>query len=67
MESVNWTDTQILKLIEIWGEEDIQEQLETAKRNKHVYDGMAEQLQAYGINKSGEQVCSKVKKLRHEY
>jgi len=63
MVSVNWTDTQILKLIEIWGEEDIQEQLETAKRNKLVYDRMAEQLQAFGIDKSGEQVRSKVKKL----
>jgi len=31
MASVNWADTQILKLIEIWGEEDIQEQLETTK------------------------------------
>ena len=61
------SDNQILKLIEIWGEEDIQEQLETAKRNKHVYDRMAEQLHTNGIDKSGEQVRSKVKKLRQEY
>jgi len=64
MASVNWTDN---KLIEIWGEEDIQEQLETTKRSKHVYDRMAEQLHAHGIDKNGEQVRSKVKKLWQEY
>jgi len=35
MVNVNWTDNQILKLIEIWGEEDIHEQLETIKSNTH--------------------------------
>ena len=65
--SSNWTDAQVFKLIDAWGDEDIQEQLEGSKRNKHVYERMAEALRTYGIEKSGEQCRTKVKKLRQEY
>ena len=63
----HWTDGQVFRLIEAWGDEDIQEQLEGSKRNKHVYERMAESLLVYGIEKSGEQCRTKVKKLRQEY
>ena len=33
-----WTDADVSKLIELWGKEGIQEQLEGSKRNKHVYE-----------------------------
>ena len=59
---VHWTDGQVFRLIEAWGDEDIQEQLEGSKRNKH--ERMAESLLIYGIEKSGEQCRTKVKKLR---
>ena len=65
--SCNWTDSQVFKLIGVWGDEDIQEQLEGSKRNKHVYERMAKTLRVYGIEKSGEQCRTKVKKLRQEY
>ena len=65
--SSNWTDAQVFKLIDAWGDEDIQEQLEGSKRNKHVYEKMATTLRTYGIEKSGEQCRTKVKKLRQEY
>lgn len=65
--SSNWTDSQVFKLIGVWGDEDIQEQLEGSKRNKHVYKSMAETLCVYGIEKTGEQCRTKVKKLRQEY
>ena len=35
----------MINLIELWGEEGIQQQLEGAKRNKHVYDKLAKELQ----------------------
>ena len=55
------------RLIQVWGEEGIQEQLEGAKQNKHIYEELVEDLVIYGIQKTGEQCRTKVKKLRQEY
>ena len=62
-----WSDAEVLKLIEYWGEEGIQEQLEGAKRNKHVYDTIAKSLGKDGISKTGEQCRAKMKKLKLDY
>ena len=32
----NWSDREVSLLIELWGEERVQEQLEGAKHNKHA-------------------------------
>ena len=37
----NWSDSEVSTLIELWGEEDVKEQLKGAKRNKHVYEKIA--------------------------
>ena len=50
----NWSDTEMFKLIEVWGEEGKQEQLEGSKRNKHVYE-LSSELAKHGIVKNGEQ------------
>jgi len=66
--ATNWTDNQVLRLIQIWGDYNVQEQLEGSKRNKHVYDSVAKKLKTqYGIEKTGEQCRCKMKKLRQEY
>ena len=61
-----WTDADVFKLIELWGE-GIQEQLEGSKRNKHVYEKLSNGLAKHGIEKTGEQCRCKIKKLRQEY
>ena len=35
--AMSWSNAEIFKLIELWGEQGIQEQLEGSKRNRHVY------------------------------
>ena len=35
-----WCDEETLKLIEIWGEDSTQAQLEGCKRNKNIFDRM---------------------------
>ena len=35
-----WTDEEVVKLIEIWGEDTIQAQLEGCKHNKGVHEGI---------------------------
>ena len=39
-----WSEAEVTLLIELWGEEGIQEQLEGTKRNKRVYDRIAKAL-----------------------
>ena len=63
----SWTEKEVFKLIEQWGEQSIQEQLEGSKRNKHVYEKLSSALAKVGVKKSGEQCRSKLKKLRTEY
>jgi len=58
---------EVFQLIQVWNEEDIQEQLEGAKRNKHIYEQLAEELTVYRIEKTGEQCGTKVKNLCQEY
>ena len=62
-----WTDADVFKLIELWGEEGIQEQLEGSKRNKHVYEKLSNILAKHKIEKTGEQCRCKLKKLCQEY
>ena len=63
----NWTDAEVLHIIELWGEEGIQEQLEGAKRNKHVFEKIAKELQKTGSEKTAEQCRTKLKKLKLDY
>ena len=63
--ATSWTHSEVFVLIQLWGEEGIQEQLEGSKRNKHVYARFSSELAKRRITKSGEQ-C-KVKKLHQEY
>ena len=58
----NWSNSEVSVLIKLWGEQGIQEQLEGAKRNKHVYEKFAKQMQVKDSNKAGEQCRAKMKK-----
>ena len=65
--TVPWSDAEVLHLIEVWGEEGIQEQLEGSKRNKHVYEKIAKELSNKGSDKTAEQCRAKMKKLKLDY
>ena len=62
-----WSKDEILKLIDIWGQENIQAQLEDSKRNQTVYEKIAKELQEAGYNRTYSQCRDKIKKLRGEY
>ena len=62
-----WTDEEILKLIEIWGDEAIQAMLEGSRRNKDVFVKISKEMKAAGYSKTAEQCQGKIKKLKHEY
>ena len=62
-----WSDEETLKLIEVWGDETIQAQLEGCKRNKDVYQKISREMAAAQYERTAEQCREKAKKLKAEY
>ena len=54
-------------LIDLWGEESVQFQIEGCARNREVYEKLAEQMRAAGYSRTGVQCRDKIKKLKTEY
>ena len=67
MASGNWSNEETFKLIELWGDDRIQTELEGCKRNKDVYKKLAGGMVEAGHEKTAEQCREKVKKLKAEY
>ena len=65
--SGNWSDREVVLLIELWGEDGVQAQLEGAKHNKPVYERIAAELAKTGSDKTAEQCRVKMKKLKLDY
>ena len=61
-----WTEQETLLLIDLWGKESVQVQIEGCARNKEVYAKLAARMQEEGYNRSGTQCREKIKKwMRH--
>ena len=65
--AANWSDLETFKLVEIWGEEEIQALLEGCTRNRPVYNKIARGMLEAGYERSGVQCRDKLKKLKSEY
>ena len=64
---VNWTREETFKLINLWSEDVIQQQLEGCWRNSLFYQKIADDLGEAGYTRSLEQCRDKIKKLKGEY
>ena len=62
-----WTDKETLKLIEVWSEDRIQEELEGCRKNRQVFEKIVEKLKSAGFERTVEQCRVKVKKLKGDY
>ena len=67
MAAVNWTREEVFKLISIWSDATIQEQLEGCRRNSQVYKKISDELHSAGFARMLEQCREKIKKLKAEY
>ena len=67
MAAVAWTDAETFKLIELWGDQSIQEQLEGCKKNRQVFEKINEQMCEAGYERTLSQCRDKIKKLRGDY
>ena len=48
---ISWTDNEVRVLIGLWGESDVQEELDVAVRNKVVYEEIAKKMREQGYNR----------------
>ena len=61
------TREEVFKLISIWSDATIQEQLEGCRRNSQVYKKISDDLRSAGFARTLEQCREKIKKLKTEY
>ena len=62
-----WTEEETIQLIDLWGEESVQEHLEKCSKNRNVYEKIATEMRAAGYERTAVQCRDKIKKLRAEY
>ena len=58
-----WTYEQTRALISIWGQEDVQRELDGVARNRIIYERMSSELRELGVEKTWQQCRTKVKNL----
>ena len=62
-----WSTNEVLVLISIWGERNIQSQLDGSKRNKDIYTEIAHKLCEMGYLRDWKQCRCKIKNLKTTY
>ncbi|KAM8861183.1 1-aminocyclopropane-1-carboxylate synthase-like protein 1 [Synchiropus picturatus] len=63
----NWTDPEIVELLQLWSDELVQMELESSPRNQRVFDRISQILSEKGIYRTGDQCREKIKKMKLEY
>lgn len=67
MAGSTWKKEETLKLIALWGEEQVQAQLEGCRSNRQVYEKIANEMRAAKFDRTYLQCREKIKKLKAEY
>ena len=62
-----WSNAEVKALIAVWGEGNVQEELDGAVRNKQVFQDISKKLQKLGYNRDWEQCRNKIKNLKKQY
>ncbi|KAG5849676.1 hypothetical protein ANANG_G00074280 [Anguilla anguilla] len=61
----NWQDEEVRALIAIWGEEPVRQRLESAARNRDVFQHISLRLQRLGVERDWKQCRTKYKNLKY--
>ena len=62
-----WSKEETLRLMEIWGDDRIQAQLEGTHRNNDVYTKIAREMSEAGFERTFQQCRDKLKKCKGKY
>ena len=63
----SWSDNEVRTLIAIWGEDNIQEELYGAIRDRVIFDNIATKMRQKGYERDWMQCRTKIKNLKKEY
>ncbi|XP_072525840.1 1-aminocyclopropane-1-carboxylate synthase-like protein 1 isoform X2 [Salminus brasiliensis] len=63
----NWSEPEVVELLQLWSDEAIQVELDSCLRNQHVFNRIAAALHGRGVYRTGDQCREKIKKLKLEY
>ena len=55
MQQPVWSDDEIKVLVKIWGEENIQDELDGAVRNRSVFNNISKEMNKQGIGSNAKQ------------
>ena len=61
-----WSNAEVKALIAVWGEGNVQEELDGAVRNKQVFQDISKKLHQLGYNRDWEQCRNKIKNLKKQ-
>ena len=67
LDSTDWTHDEVQTLICVWGEKEIQVELEASTPNQTVYLEIAHRLSALGVERTAQQCREKIQKLKQDY
>ena len=62
-----WSDKEVKALIAIWGESNVQEELDGAVRNQAICQRIAKHLREQGYGRDWKQCRAKIKNLKTKY
>ncbi|XP_061570539.1 uncharacterized protein zgc:113263 isoform X2 [Cololabis saira] len=62
-----WSDDETEALLDIWGSEDIQENMKGGTKNKHLYIQISQVMTSQGYPRTPEQCQSRIKRLRANF
>ncbi|XP_048682640.2 myb/SANT-like DNA-binding domain-containing protein 7 [Caretta caretta] len=62
-----WTERETLDLIAVWGEESVQAELRSKRRNANIFAKISKGMMDRGYNRDTQHCCLKVKELREAY
>ncbi|XP_056133157.1 uncharacterized protein zgc:113263 [Lampris incognitus] len=62
-----WSDSETEVLLDIWGSEEIQEDLRSSIKNKHIFVQISEAMASQGYLRTAEQCQSRVKRLKGNF
>ncbi|XP_041833750.1 uncharacterized protein zgc:113263 isoform X2 [Melanotaenia boesemani] len=64
---LTWGDEETEALLDIWGSEDIQENLKSSTKNKRIYTQISQVMASQGYLRTPEQCQSRIKRLRANF
>uniref|UniRef100_A0A1X7V6C0 Myb/SANT-like DNA-binding domain-containing protein n=1 Tax=Amphimedon queenslandica TaxID=400682 RepID=A0A1X7V6C0_AMPQE len=65
--AAGWSAEATAALLAIWGEENVQEQLDGVARNRSIYERILSKLKEKSFNYNWKQCRTKVKNLTQQY